>query len=130
MSRENVKLIERVLELAQRNPEALRGALDDAVEWEVPFFPDAARLHGPGSVMDFFRSLVGTFDDWGYEVGEVIDAGDSVIAHIHQWGRGKGSGATVDQHFWQIWTVRDTKVVRVTHRLEMPEALEAVGLRE
>jgi ketosteroid isomerase-like protein len=130
MSRENVELIERMMQRAQFEPEALREILSDSVEWEAPFFPDAGMLRGPDSVMDFFRRLVGTFDDWGYEVGEVINAGECVLTHVHQWGRGKGSGATVDQHFWQIWTIRNGKVIKVTHRLDRTEALEAVGLRE
>ena len=27
---------------------------------------------------------------------ETPDGEDSVVAHVHQWGRGKGSGATVE----------------------------------
>jgi ketosteroid isomerase-like protein len=72
----------------------------------------------------------GPFDEWGYEVGEVIDAGDSVVAQIHQWGRGKGSGAGVESRFWQAWTISDGKIVRATHHSEKAEALEAAGLPE
>jgi ketosteroid isomerase-like protein len=133
MSLENVKMIERMLDQAQRDPAALFEVLDDEVRWEVgPLdLPDSRATYcGPAGVREFFRRWVGTFDEWGYEVGEVIDAGDSVVVHIHQWGRGKGSGAPVESHFWQVWTVRDGKVVRGTHHSEKAEALEAGGLRE
>ena len=79
---------------------------------------------------EFFRRWVGPFDEWGVEIVEAIDVGDSVLAHVHQWGRGKGSGATVEDSHWQVWTVRDGKVVRVTLRVDRDEALEAVGLRD
>jgi ketosteroid isomerase-like protein len=61
---------------------------------------------------------------------EAVEAGDSVVARVHQWGRGKGSGATVDDSHWQVWTVRDGKVVRVIIRADREAALEAAGLRE
>jgi ketosteroid isomerase-like protein len=134
MSKQNVQLVERVLGEAQHNPAALWAVLDDDVLWEVGALelPDAGatQWRGPAGVREFFRRWTAPFDDWGYEVDEVIDAGDSVIARIRQWGRGKGSGATVESHFWQAWTIRDGKVVRGTHHAEKHEVLRAVGLRE
>lgn len=134
MSYENVEMIERMLDRARHNPAALFEMLDDEVRWEVGALniPDVgpADWRGPAGVREFFRRWVGPFDEWGYEVGEVIDAGDSVVVHLHQWGRGKGSGATVESHFWQVWTVDGGKVVRATHHSEKAEAIKAVGRQE
>jgi ketosteroid isomerase-like protein len=88
------------------------------------------RSHGPGAVRRFFRRLVGGFEHWDYEVEESIDAGDAVVLHLHHWGRGKLSGAPVEARFWQVWTMRDGKAVRVTHHVEKADALEAAGLSE
>jgi ketosteroid isomerase-like protein len=133
MSQQNVGLVERVLREAQHRPSALWEVLDDDVVWEIGTLdiPDAetTQWRGPAGVREFFRNWIGPFDEWGYEVGEVIDAGDSVVAHIHQWGRGKGSGARVESRFWQAWTIRDGKIVRATHHSKKAEALEAVDLR-
>ena len=99
--------------------------------WEVGALaiPDVpATSRGPGAVREFFRRWVGAFEDWAYEVEEVIDARDAVAVQLHQWGRGKGSGATVDLHFWEVWIVRDGRVVRVTHWVDEADALEAAGL--
>ena len=84
----------------------------------------------PMGVREFFRRWVGPFDDWSYEFGNVIDAGDSVVVRVHQWGRGKGSGVTVESEFWQVWTIRNGKVVRWRAYATEAGALEAVGLRE
>jgi len=133
MSQQNVELVLRVLDEAQHDPSALWEVLDDEVLWEVGALdiPDSGGTwRGPAGVREFFRRWVGPFDEWGYEVGEVIDAGDSVVAHIHQRGQGKGSGAIVESRFWQVWTIRAGKVVRGTHHSEKADALEAVGLRE
>jgi SnoaL-like domain len=79
MSQENVQLVERVLEEAKHNPAALWEVLDDEVIWEVGNLdiPDAGATHwhGPGGVREFFRRWVGPFDEWGYEVGEVMMLG-------------------------------------------------------
>ena len=77
-----------------------------------------------------FRDWVGAFEAWGYEAEEIIDAGDAAVVQLHQWGRGKGSGATVENRFWQVWTVREGKVTRATHHVEKARALEAAGLSE
>jgi ketosteroid isomerase-like protein len=130
MSQENVEMIERMLDKAQHDPTALFEILDDDVRWELGSLniPDVGATYcGPAGVGEFFRRWVGPFDEWGYEVGDVIEAGDSVVVQIQQWGRGKGSGATVESRFWQVWTIRDGKVVRATHHFEKADALEAVG---
>jgi ketosteroid isomerase-like protein len=132
MSRENVEMIRRVLDQAPDNPTVLWEVFDDDVRWELGSLdiPDAGGTwRGPAGVREFFRRWAGAFEDWSYEVDEIIDAGDSVVVHIHQWGRGKGSGVTVDSRFWQVWTIRNGKVVRGTHHSERAEALEAAGLR-
>jgi ketosteroid isomerase-like protein len=134
MSQQNLELVRRVLGQAQHDPAALWDVLDDEVVWEPGDLdlPDAApaQWRGPEGVQEFFRRWIGPFDEWGYEVGEMIDAGDSVVAHIHQWGRGKGSGARVESEFWLVWTVRDGKIVRGVHYTERAGALEAAGLSE
>jgi ketosteroid isomerase-like protein len=132
MSRENLEMVERVLALARDRPEALWEVLDHDVVWDVETLdiPDSPERywHGPAGVREFFRRWVGPFDEWGYEVGELIEAGDSVVAEIHQWGRGKGSGASVESRFWQVWTIRAGKVVYASHHSEKADALEAVNL--
>jgi ketosteroid isomerase-like protein len=131
MSRQNVEMIERVLDQAHDHPAALWEALDEEARWEVGELeiPDAGTSwRGPAGVREFFRKWVGAFDDWGYEIGELIDAGDSVVVETRQWGRGKGSGVPVENHFWAVWTIRNGKVVRATHHPERATALEVAGI--
>jgi ketosteroid isomerase-like protein len=135
MSQENVEVVRRFADQARESPDAVWDIFDEDVEWELdpgslalPDVPPSS--HGPGAVRHFFRRLVGAFANWDYEVDESIDAGDAVVLHIHHWGRGKGSGASVEARFWQVWTMRDGKAVRVTHHIDKAEALEAAGLSE
>ena len=132
MSRENVELVRRMLDEAREDPEVLYGLLADDVEWDTGDLrlPGPSTRRGPDGVREFFRDWVGAFEAWGYEAEELIDAGDATVVQLHQWGRGKGSGATVENRFWGVWTVRDGKVIRATHHVEKAQALAAAGLRE
>ena len=48
-------------------------------------------------------------EDWRLEVRELIDAGDDVVAILHQSGRSKTTGLEVDMDFAQVWTIKDGK---------------------
>jgi ketosteroid isomerase-like protein len=133
MSQEDAETVRRFLDQAEQTPDAVWDVFDDEVEWEVgilamPDYPSS--FHGPIGVREFFRRWVGPFQDWGYDVEELIGGGDAVAVRIHQWGRGKGSGAAVEDRFWQVWTMRNGKAVRVSHHRDKTEALEAAGLAE
>jgi len=133
MSKENVEIVRRFVDRALETPDAVWDIFDEDVEWDLgplatPDFPPVSR--GPEGVREFFRRWAGTFEDWGYEIEEWIDTRNAVALHVHQWGRGKGSGAAVDQRFWQVWTMRNGQAVRVTHRADRAGALEAAGLSE
>ena len=133
MSQENVEVIMRAFEAARDDPEEFFGILDENVEWDVSGLrasglPDT--YYGPDGVREFFRTWIGAFADWGYEADEVIDAGNSVVVQVHQWGRGKGSGIRVEHRFCQVWTLRNRKVVRLQAFPQKDLAFEAAGLSE
>lgn len=132
MSQQNVKIVTRYLERAREDPDALWSFFDEDVEWDiggVPSAPDFPRVsRGREAVRDFFRAWAGAFEGWDYEVEDVVGGPDAVVVRIHQWGRGKGSGAEVDSRFWQIWSIRDGKAVRVRHTEDRRSALAAAGL--
>ena len=120
----------RYMETARHDPDAGRNVFHEDVEWEtaalaIPGFPDS--FHGPEGVQEFFRRWVGAFDNWDFEVEDLIEAGDAVLLQVHQWGYGRGSGARVDGRFWEIWIMRDGRAARVLHRLEKADALEAAS---
>jgi ketosteroid isomerase-like protein len=126
----NAEIVTWFMDVSRHDPDAGRTVFHEDVEWEItalaiPGFPDS--FHGLDGVQEFFRRWVGSFDNWDYEVEEVIEAGDSVILHVHQWGTGRGSGAPVDGRFWEVWIMRDGRAARVLHRLEKEDALEAAS---
>jgi ketosteroid isomerase-like protein len=53
-----------------------------------------------------------------------------VVAAVRLRGRGRGSGIEVDARFYEVYTLRQGKIVRMDQFTQRSEALEAVGLRE
>jgi ketosteroid isomerase-like protein len=132
MSQENVETLRRAMpDSAPANPEALFSILDENVEWDyVGAFPEIQTAHGPAEVREFLRGWSAAFDDFGFQAEEMVDAGDAVVVHVRQWGRGKDTGAEVENHAWQSFTFRDGKVVHCRGYETKGEALEAAELSE
>jgi ketosteroid isomerase-like protein len=63
-------------------------------------------------------------------VEEVIGSGDHVVVIACFRGRGRGSGVTVAQRLYEVYTLRNGRVLRVDEFTDRDQALEAAGLRE
>jgi hypothetical protein len=61
---------------------------------------------------------------------DVRDLGDLVLLHARGVGSGAGSGAGIDEDFWQVAEMRAGRIVWYRVFRTEDEALEAVGLRE
>ena len=64
------------------------------------------------------------------EVEELTDLGEHVLARVHEYGRGAGSGVEVDRQLFQLFQLRDQKIVRLRMFEDRHDALEAAGLTE
>lgn len=111
--------------LEARDARVLAGFLHEDVEWDPGNLGAPGDYVGVDGVLRFFREWVGAFSEWGYDVLDIFEAGDCVVAEMHQWGTGKASGARVEQHWWQVWKLRDGKAVRGTNHVTREEALAA-----
>ena len=102
--------------------------LDENVEWDyVGAFPEIVTYHGPDEVREFLAQWSGAFEDFGFQAEEARDAGDSIVFCLHQWGRGKETGAEVESRTWQVMTFRRGKVVHCRGYDSKAEALEAAA---
>jgi ketosteroid isomerase-like protein len=130
MSHENLEVLRRALpDSTPADMEALLAILDENVEWDyVGAFPEVVTYHGPKEVRAFLGQWAGAFDDFGFEAEEAVDAGDRVVVLLHQWGRGKETGAQVESRTWQVFAFRDGKIVQCRGYATKAEAFEAAGL--
>ena len=121
MSHENVEVVRRFL-LVEVD-EALAYADPDIV-WN-PAEESATRGHD--AVRASLVRWKGEWDDYELVPEEFEDMGDRVVATVRLRGRGRGSGIQVDARFYELFSLRDGKIVRMDQFTEKREAIEAVG---
>jgi ketosteroid isomerase-like protein len=95
-----------------------------------PELPEAGGHHGPEAIRAYMERFLGAWEKVVIKGEEFIAAGDSVFVAVHQVATGKGSGATVEMRYFQLWTLRGGVVLRVESIPERSDALEAAGLSE
>lgn len=131
MSQESVELVKRLLEMfARREHEAVFAFYDTNIEWDATSMgeegpnplPDDLQgiYHGHEGVRRYWRRWLQAWADIEFEVADVLDAGDDVVALIRnqrQWGRRSGIAT-------------DTPPVRWRGFSDTQSALKAVGLSE
>jgi ketosteroid isomerase-like protein len=133
VSKENVEIVQRCYELwDERDWAAITELLHQDFELDLSrniFNPD---IYLGRTGLEKYQS--GVDDVWeGLRLmpTELIDAGANVVAAITIRAKGKGSGVEVEMQAFNVWTVDDSKVVRVVGGyLDRSEALAAVGLSE
>ncbi len=138
MSQENVEIVRRCAEgmntrdLSDELPPGLLELVDPAVELDLSrnvFNPDIYR--GYSGIEQWRSAVVDVWESFHGEVEELIDAGNKVVTTVMIRGKGKGSGVDVEMRVFQVWTVRDSKVVRLVGGYrDRSEALDAAGLSE
>ena len=137
MSRENVEVIRRLFEVAdRRDTDAVLALYDPDVVFDNTRGPARAFLGGGRSIYHGHEGLRRIFREWYEPWGDVeaslielIDAGERVISVQKYRGRGRASGVEVE---WPdlagVWTIRNGKVIHVAWFPSRAEALEAAGV--
>ena len=133
MSQENVDLVRTVYEsFLSADFESALAMIDEAVVWDLSHhnWPGPERYHGHAGVMEVLTEWMGSFEDYRVEVEDVKDGGDRVVAIQHETAIHKESRAGIDRRTASIYTIRDSRVIRIDNYLEPSDALEAAGLSE
>ena len=130
-------MAEATVESLRRGYEAFaRGDIETAFEWADPGIvmherldlPDPATFRGRKGAAESFRRTHEEFDDYTMEAEEFIDAGHHIVVRVRQRGRGRVSGAEVEDQLYHVWDIRDGTAVGMRAFTEREEALEAAGL--
>ena len=132
MSEESLEIVRGVLgRWSEGDFSASVNVLDPHVVFLMgPEFPDAGAYYGVEAFIAYTRRLLEPWTRLTIEAEELIPAGDSVLARVHQRGVGGGSGISTEMTFFMVWTFRAHSVVRLESFREQAEALEAAGLSE
>jgi ketosteroid isomerase-like protein len=131
MSAENVERIRRGYEHFVRTGEPLGEDTSPDFVWDMSTFrgwPEKQTYEGADGMREFIADWTEAWDEWRLEVVELKDAGDDVVAIVHQSGRSKTTGLAVDMDFAQVWSFEDGQQTRMRMYADPHEALRAAGL--
>ena len=130
MSEENLEVIRRALAafkagdmtrmIADMHPEVVTARAE----------PDAATWHGPEGFLEALADWTEGFDEWTFEITEMIDSGDHVFTRTAQTAVGAESGVPVRGEFLMVYTFAQGKVIRCEIFLDERAAKAAAGLGE
>jgi ketosteroid isomerase-like protein len=132
LSQENVEVVRRAWTAFNSGDldAFLEGVAEDAEFEEDPAFPEAGVFRGREEIAGYIRSFQEQMRDHRFEIDEIRDLGDRVLALLHETARGASSGIEVDQRPAFLYEFRATQIARVRAYLDRAAALKAVGLEE
>jgi ketosteroid isomerase-like protein len=131
MSQENVDVVREVFEAHyRRNWDAVYALYAPDVIWEDVdgLWGDWGTARGKDGIRAAWRRWLGALERVSFTAEEISDAGDDVLVRLRMSGRGRESGAPVEQVITMVWTVRGGSVVYVRVYRDRADALAAVGL--
>ena len=132
--------------MAQADVEVVRAAFDaylrgdepamfelvasDVVVTQFPDQIDVRDYHGHEGLRQVMADWIGTWADWSIELLDAREADGLVLATAAQRGRGKGSGAPMQNEVAFLFTLRAGTITCWQMFHSEREALKAVGLLE
>jgi ketosteroid isomerase-like protein len=136
MSRENVEVVAaqlREFKTTHRPAPVGRFTAPNFV-WDMRTFegwPDEDEYRGGNGYMTFFARWTEPYDEWDFDVEDLVDASDDrVVAIVRQRGRLRGADSWVELRFGTVCTLAEGLIQRMQVFTTPEEAFEAVGLRE
>jgi ketosteroid isomerase-like protein len=110
-----------------RDVARMRTLFDEQSEFASTIAIEGGIYRGRDGIERYVSDLDDVFDDWHSEDERYLDAGDGRVVFTYRVvGRGKGSGAPVDEEIAIVWTISDGKVLRGQVYLDPEEALASV----
>jgi ketosteroid isomerase-like protein len=136
MSQENVEVVRGIYDaVARRDGVTPFGIYAEDIVWDLSNTRRADLLvkpvyRGHEGVRQFWRESLSGFGEIDFEVEELIDGGDHVLAVIREREVGRASGVPVETTRVDVWTLADGTVTKMQAFDHRQQALEAVGLSE
>jgi uncharacterized protein len=132
MSSRDIELLRRgYAAFSARDIDFVLSFVDPEVELEVyterPDMTDTV-YRGHQGFLKNLAELTEVFDDFRIEPEELTEGGDAIFAVVRAMGRGRSSGVFIDQRLFHVWTIRDSKVLRLEIHSDRERALRAAGI--
>jgi ketosteroid isomerase-like protein len=122
MSDENVQFVRAMYEAAggagkeellEMLPEMVRQFCDPEIEFvESPERVDSRVWRGHDGVLECWRRWLEEFRSYSVELEHIEAHGDDVFVAAREQGQGAASGAPAENVIFQVWTMRNGKLLR------------------
>jgi ketosteroid isomerase-like protein len=126
MSQENVEIVREAWDAYSRGDYGRVAGFHDA-HIVVVTLEDGA-VYGNDAVVANYKRWNEAWEEAEQPLEEVIGHGDRVFLAARFHARGRASGVEVDTRLYEVYTLRDGKVLRIDEYEHRAEALEAAGL--
>jgi ketosteroid isomerase-like protein len=136
MSQENVDIVRRIYDAVARRDSVTPFAFyAQDIVWDLSnsarsAFYSAPVYRGHGGVRRSWQESLSAFGEVDFEVEQLLDEGEYVVAVIREREVGRASGVPVEARHTAVWALAAGKVTRLQVFDDHQRALEAVGLRE
>ena len=128
MSEENVGVVRKVWDAYSRGDyDRVAGFHDPHV---VVITLEDGAVYGYNAVLANHERWDEAWKEAESTLDEVIGRGDRVFVAARFHGRGRASGVEIDTRLYEVYMLRDGKVLRIDEYEDRAEALDAAGLSE
>lgn len=121
------EVVRRFFAAFDSDTDGFRDTLHPEIEW-YPIEENRTPTRGVEAAMWNRNEWLDTWDEHRFDLEEVVEEGDSVVALVHIVARGRGSGVEADLSFYAQVRVQDDKVAYIYDHEDREAALEAAGL--
>jgi uncharacterized protein len=105
----------------------LRNFDPDFEAYDREELPDPGHYEGLEGALEAFANVVEMFDEYEIVPVEFVEGEEHVVVVAHQRGRGRASGAQVEDDIVHVWTVKDGKTSGLRAFSSKQDALEHLG---
>jgi ketosteroid isomerase-like protein len=93
-----------------------------------PELPDSGTYLGTGAVAAYTRQFLEPWTHLTIGAEDLVGESDTVLASVVQRGAGDASGAATEIRYFQLWSFRGDRVIRLENFRDRDDALAAAGL--
>ncbi len=133
-SEENVAVVRRIYDAVTRRDVAMpfdlyaEDIIWDLSSWRAAELDPKRVYTGHEGVREAWRDRLSAWSEIDFEIEELKEMGDRVLAVIREREVGRSSGVPIEAAHAAIWTLADGKVTRLQVFDNRQQALEAMGL--
>ena len=133
MSEENVEIVRaQYAAFGRLDADGIRSYVLSYFDPDCEYWPveEIDAIRGHEALIEWIKRWLEAWSSFHSEVEEIIDAGEIVLAAVTSRARGRSSGIETREQWFDVYEMREGRILRSREYLDRDSALEAAGLSE